>query len=169
MRKVEPQVFLIGETRIIEEGLKGYLDYVGVPEWTSDAPTDVERAIEVMGRLCYRSWKPGMNPNVTKVVVDRDGFAMYFSRAPIPFTRAGQPAAAAWRHVGLYVYRRSCLLRLAALPQTALERAEALEQLRALEHGIRIKAVETTHDTVGVDTPDDLERVRRLLAAESRV
>ena len=104
------------------------------------------------------------NPNVTKVVVDRDGFAMYFSRAPIPFTRPGQPEAAAWAHVGLYVYRRQTLLRLAALPPTALERAEALEQLRALEHGIRIKAIETTHDTIGVDTPEDLARVRALLA-----
>jgi 3-deoxy-manno-octulosonate cytidylyltransferase (CMP-KDO synthetase) len=104
------------------------------------------------------------NPNVTKVVVDRDGFAMYFSRAPIPFTRPGQPSATAWAHIGLYVYRRACLLRVAALPQTAMERAEALEQLRALEHGIRIKAVETTHETIGVDTPEDLERVRALLA-----
>jgi len=104
------------------------------------------------------------NPNVTKVVVDQDGFAMYFSRAPIPFTRPGQPAATAWAHIGLYVYRRACLLRVAALPQTAMERAEALEQLRALEHGIRIKAVETPHDTIGVDTPEDLERVRAMLA-----
>jgi 3-deoxy-manno-octulosonate cytidylyltransferase (CMP-KDO synthetase) len=104
------------------------------------------------------------NPNVTKVVVDGDGYAMYFSRAPIPFTRPGQPAATAWAHIGLYVYRRETLLRLAALPPTALERAEALEQLRALEHGIRIKAVETTHHTIGVDTPEDLERVRALLA-----
>lgn len=104
------------------------------------------------------------NPNVTKVVVDQDGFAMYFSRAPIPYTRPGQPAVDAWAHIGLYVYRRACLLRLAALPQTAMERAEALEQLRALEHGIRIKAIETTHDTIGVDTPEDLERVRALLA-----
>jgi len=104
------------------------------------------------------------NPNVTKVVVDGDGFAMYFSRAPIPFTRLGQPFAAAWAHIGLYVYRRDTLLRLAALPQTAMERAEALEQLRALEHGIRIKAIETTHETTGVDTPEDLERVRALLA-----
>jgi 3-deoxy-manno-octulosonate cytidylyltransferase (CMP-KDO synthetase) len=104
------------------------------------------------------------NPNVTKVVVDLDGFAMYFSRAPIPFTRAGQPSGEAWAHIGLYVYRRACLLRVAALPPTAMERAEALEQLRALEHGIRIKAIETTHDTIGVDTPEDLERVRALLA-----
>jgi 3-deoxy-manno-octulosonate cytidylyltransferase (CMP-KDO synthetase) len=104
------------------------------------------------------------NPNVTKVVVDGDGFAMYFSRAPIPFTRPGQPEAPAWAHVGMYVYRRATLLRLAALPPTALERAEALEQLRALEHGIRIKAIETTHETIGVDTPEDLARVRALLA-----
>jgi 3-deoxy-manno-octulosonate cytidylyltransferase (CMP-KDO synthetase) len=104
------------------------------------------------------------NPNVTKVVVDRDGFAMYFSRAPIPHTRAGQPAAAAWAHIGLYVYRRETLLRLAALPHTALERAEALEQLRALEHGIRIKAIETSHESIGVDTAEDLERVRTMLA-----
>lgn len=113
------------------------------------------------------------NPNVTKVVVDADGFAMYFSRAPIPHTRGGhstqrghstQQGAAAWAHIGLYVYRRQTLLRLAALPQTALERAEALEQLRALEHGIRIKAVKTAYQTIGVDTREDLERVRALLA-----
>ncbi len=104
------------------------------------------------------------NPNVTKVVVDREGFALYFSRAPIPFARAGAPAADAWRHVGLYVYRRDCLLQLAGLEPTALERSEALEQLRALEHGIRILAVETQHESIGVDTPEDLERVRRLMA-----
>lgn len=105
------------------------------------------------------------NPNVTKVVVDREGFALYFSRAPIPHTRTGQPEPPAWRHIGLYVYRRTCLIQLAQFPQTVLERAEALEQLRALEFGIRIKAVETSHDTIGVDTPEDLERVRRLMTA----
>jgi 3-deoxy-manno-octulosonate cytidylyltransferase (CMP-KDO synthetase) len=108
------------------------------------------------------------NPNVTKVVVDGGEYALYFSRAPIPFVRDGCPAAPAWRHVGLYAYRRDCLLRLAALPPTALERSEALEQLRALEHGIRIKAVETMFDSVGVDTPDDLDRVRRLMTAAVR-
>ena len=108
------------------------------------------------------------NPNVTKIVVDSEGFALYFSRAPIPYTREGQPAAPAWRHVGLYAYRRAALLRLAALPPTVLERAEALEQLRALEHGIRIKAMETRFDTVGVDTQEDLERVRRMVTADAR-
>lgn len=67
MHKVEPKVFLIGETRVVEEGLKAYLEHIGVPEWTSDAPTDTERLIEIYGRLCYRSFKPGLNPNVTKI------------------------------------------------------------------------------------------------------
>ncbi len=105
------------------------------------------------------------NPNVTKVVVDQDGYALYFSRAPIPFTRSGSEPAPAWRHIGLYVYRRESLLRLSALPATAMERAEGLEQLRALEHGIRIKTIETAHDSIGVDTPDDLARVRQLTPA----
>jgi 3-deoxy-manno-octulosonate cytidylyltransferase (CMP-KDO synthetase) len=105
-----------------------------------------------------------INPNVTKVVVDRDGFALYFSRAPIPHVRADSPAAAAWRHVGLYVYRRECLLRLAGLPPTELELSEALEQLRALEHGIRIKVVDTKYDSIGVDTEEDLARARALVS-----
>ncbi len=108
------------------------------------------------------------NPNVVKVVVDRAGFAMYFSRAPIPHQRdprGGFPPL--YRHIGLYAYRRTALMVLASLDPTPLERSESLEQLRALEHGIRIKAVETAYDSLGVDTPDDLERVRRLLAAPS--
>jgi 3-deoxy-manno-octulosonate cytidylyltransferase (CMP-KDO synthetase) len=105
------------------------------------------------------------NPHVTKVVVDRDDNALYFSRAPIPYVRTDghTPSPRAWRHVGLYVYTRECLLRLAQLPPTPLEMAEALEQLRALENGIRIKAMETQFDSVGVDTPEDLERVRTLI------
>jgi 3-deoxy-manno-octulosonate cytidylyltransferase (CMP-KDO synthetase) len=111
------------------------------------------------------------NPNLVKVVVDRDGFALYFSRAPIPYHRGaanrGVPTRAL-KHIGLYVYRRDTLLRLAALPPTAPEEAESLEQLRALEHGIRIRTVETRHDSIGVDTPEDLARVRQLLAAGAR-
>ena len=118
------------------------------------------------------------DPNVVKVVVDRQGFALYFSRAVIPFVRRraafSQMAAdddvqpVSFKHIGLYVYRRQFLLTLAGLSPTPLERAEALEQLRALEHGYRILAVETAYDSIGVDTPEDLERVRQLLAAEAR-
>ena len=74
-----------------------------------------------------------------------------------------------YRHVGLYAYRRSFLLTLARLRPTPLELAESLEQLRALEHGFRIRTVETQHDSIGVDTPEDLERVRRLVTADARV
>lgn len=105
------------------------------------------------------------NPAVVKVVVDAAGDALYFSRAAIPFTRPGHPAPALWRHIGLYAYRRTLLLQVAAWPGTPLERAEGLEQLRVLEHGFRIGTVETAGDSIGVDTPEDLERVRRLVEA----
>jgi 3-deoxy-manno-octulosonate cytidylyltransferase (CMP-KDO synthetase) len=108
------------------------------------------------------------DPNVVKVVTDRSGRALYFSRAPIPHPRAGVgEARPPLKHVGLYVYRREFLLRLASLAPTPLEAAESLEQLRALEHGFRIRVVESNYDSVGVDTPADLERVRRLVASEA--
>jgi 3-deoxy-manno-octulosonate cytidylyltransferase (CMP-KDO synthetase) len=107
-----------------------------------------------------------LDPDVVKVVTDRDGFALYFSRAPIPFVRNPLPRGqvACYKHIGLYVYRREALLRFARLAPTPLEEAESLEQLRALEHGFRLKVVETQYDSIGVDTPEDLERVRRRLA-----
>ncbi len=74
MEYVEPKVFLVGETRIVEDGYQAYLDHVGVPNWTTDAPTDSERLCEMMGRLCYRSFEPGLNPNVKRI---REGNATY--------------------------------------------------------------------------------------------
>ena len=105
------------------------------------------------------------NPNIVKVVLDRGLHALYFSRAPIPHIRdprGGWPPL--YRHIGLYAYRRSTLMVLAGLEPTPLERAEALEQLRALEHGIRIRAIETRYESFEVNTAEDLEQVRRLLA-----
>jgi len=105
------------------------------------------------------------NPNIVKVVVDLSGRALYFSRAPVPYPRSGQvPTGGVFRHVGIYGYRREFLLTLAGLPRTPLEQAESLEQLRALEHGYRLHVVETSYESVSVDTPEDLERVRRLVA-----
>jgi len=107
--------------------------------------------------------------NVVKVVLDRKGFALYFSRSRIPFPRGQELSGAGpFKHIGLYVYRREFLLRIAALEPTPLERSESLEQLRVLEHGFSIRMVETGHDSVGVDTPEDLERVRRLVTADTR-
>jgi len=104
------------------------------------------------------------SPHVVKVVLDVRGDALYFSRADIPFSREGTlvPRLA---HVGLYGYRRPTLLRLAQLPPGTLEQAESLEQLRALEHGLRIRCVHTEHLSIGVDTPEDLVRAEAALAA----
>jgi len=102
------------------------------------------------------------NPDVVKAVVDLGGDALYFSRADLPFPRTAA-GAERWAHLGLYGYRRQTLLRLAALRPTPLERAESLEQLRALEHGIRIRCVRTERASIGVDTPEDLARAEALL------
>ena len=103
------------------------------------------------------------NPNVVKVVLDARGFALYFSRSRIPYPREGD--APCYRHAGIYAYRVGFLKRYAALAPAPLEKAEALEQLRALWHGHRIAVVVSETDIPpGVDTPQDLEAVRRMLA-----
>lgn len=98
------------------------------------------------------------DPNVVKVVLDKRDFAIYFSRAPIPYNRAGKDHTY-YKHLGIYAYTKSFLLIYAALPKTALEEAECLEQLRAIEHGYKIKTVVTQYDSIGVDTPEDLNKV----------
>jgi len=104
------------------------------------------------------------NPNVVKVVIDLRGDALYFTRASVPYVRPGHAQAQAWRHLGLYVYRRATLCALARLHPTPLEQAEGLEQLRALEHGFRLRTVETLAASPSVDTPADLDRVRLLMS-----
>jgi 3-deoxy-manno-octulosonate cytidylyltransferase (CMP-KDO synthetase) len=113
-----------------------------------------------------------VDPNAVKVVLDHDGYALYFSRAPIPFARDAfargirriPPGLPAYRHLGIYAYRAGFLRRFSRLAAAPLERAEALEQLRALAHGYRIAVTITRRaPSPGVDTPADLRRVRRLL------
>lgn len=104
------------------------------------------------------------DPNVVKVVTDHAGHALYFSRSLIPFVR--HERAVHFKHVGLYVYRRDFLLAYPSLRVGPLEQAERLEQLRALENGYRIRVVETEYESLGVDTPEDLERVAALLEAK---
>lgn len=103
------------------------------------------------------------DPAVVKVVRDLSGFALYFSRRPIPYRRA-ENGVERLKHIGMYAYRRSFLLRYAALPPTPLEQAEGLEQLRAIEHGLPILVLRTEHDALSVDTEADLERVRKIVA-----
>jgi len=108
------------------------------------------------------------DPNVVKVVTDHAGDAIYFSRCPIPFFRAGADESVPpvhFKHIGLYVYRRDFLLGYPTLRPGPLEQAERLEQLRALENGFRIRVVETEYDSLGVDTPEDLNRISQLFEA----
>ena len=107
------------------------------------------------------------DPNVVKVVTNHAGDAIYFSRCAIPYAR--EQGGVWFKHIGLYVYRRDFLLAYSQLPVGPLERAERLEQLRALENGYPIRVIETEYESLGVDTPEDLERVSRLFEASIMV
>jgi len=155
------------------------------------APFFVETDL-VMGTVCRRleTEDECHSPHVVKVVRDCRGFALYFSRAPIPYHRGlrsevrgprlgseGEggtqssvlsPESLYYKHIGLYVYRRDFLLELARLAPTPLEETEQLEQLRALEYGYPIRVVETKYDSIGVDTPEDLARIERIVVATER-
>lgn len=104
------------------------------------------------------------NPNIVKVVCGRNDFAVYFSRTPVPYFRNGNPNY--YKHIGVYGFRRKILLALSNLPKSKLEKIEELEQLRALENNYRIKLIFTPYHTIGVDTPEDLQRVQRVLEEE---
>jgi 3-deoxy-manno-octulosonate cytidylyltransferase (CMP-KDO synthetase) len=103
------------------------------------------------------------NPNNVKVVVDQNGFALYFSRSVIPYPREKNVGVRYMQHVGIYAFRKQALMDFYSLPMKSLEASEKLEQLRYLEFGKRIKMVETNHVGIGIDTPEDLEQARRLL------
>ena len=108
------------------------------------------------------------NPNIVKVVTDTSGRALYFSRSAIPFVRSRQTDLLMYRHIGLYVYRRDFLLQLTGLPQSMLEKAESLEQLRALEYGFCIHVAETDYEPVSVDVPEDIAKVEHALRRQGR-
>lgn len=135
-------------------------------------PADVDKLVEALLRHpqtaaatpCYPiSPEQALDPNLVKVVRNETGQALYFSRAPVPFDRDGEKQVRYWGHVGMYAYRPAALTVFADHTPGELERAEKLEQLRLLQHGINIQMVELSPCAPGVDTPEDLERVRALL------
>ena len=142
---------------------------------TDDGEVKIDPALEEspdapMATVVHRAEADALgDPNRVKVVLDRAGFALYFSRAPIPHARERSDDHPIWQHIGIYAYRREFLTRYVALSPTPLEQAERLEQLRALEHSFRIRAavVEVWH-SVPVDVPDDVARVEPLLEARAR-
>jgi 3-deoxy-manno-octulosonate cytidylyltransferase (CMP-KDO synthetase) len=122
----------------------------------------------VMSTLIYKIIREEeiTHPNAVKVVFDCNHFALYFSRATIPHVRDRNKHASYYKHHGIYAYRKSFLDNFTKLPEGKLEKLEALEQLRALEHGYRIKVVETLYDSVEVDTPEELARVRDIIIGD---
>ena len=118
-----------------------------------------------MSTLKYkiRDKKDIQNPNHVKVVTDKEGFALYFSRCSIPFCRDGMLDGVYFKHLGVYCFRMDFLMRFTSLAEGTLERLEKLEQLRALEHGYRIKVSETIHDSIEVDVPEDVEVIEKVL------
>ncbi len=132
-----------------------------------DAP---ETQIGTLGKR-FESMEAAENPNSPKIVTDVNGFALYFSRSVIPFIRGKERSE--WfaqfpflKHLGVYAYRREVLAAITKLPQSPLEKAESLEQLRWLQNGYRIRVGETNVETVGIDTPEDLERAEQFLRAQ---
>ncbi|MFZ2196909.1 MAG: 3-deoxy-manno-octulosonate cytidylyltransferase [Thermodesulfovibrionales bacterium] len=145
------------------------------PEMIDDVISVLDDPRVSMGTLAIgiKDRKDIFDPNIVKVVFNRNGFAFYFSRAPIPYHRdewkdldhftIHDSHLTVFKHIGIYSYRKDVLAELSKLPPSSLEVIEKLEQLRALEHGFIIKVKETTHDTLGVDTPEDLERIEKCL------
>ena len=128
-------------------------------------PAAIDLAVEALGDASMSTLKKRIeepseitNPNVVKVVAGLDNNAIYFSRSPIPYNRGGEVVY--FKHIGLYVYQRAFLLGYSGMPVGPLEKAERLEQLRALENGHKIRVMETQYESLGVDTPEDLERVK---------
>lgn len=128
-----------------------------------DSIVETLNSEEVSMVSIYEIWddeKAFFNPNIVKVVLDKDGFAIYFSRSPIPYSKN---SGKFFRHVGIYGYKKNTLLQLLSLPQSSLEIREGLEQLRAIENGIKIKMIESNGITLGVDTLEDLKEVEKIL------
>lgn len=124
---------------------------------------DVEVKIDIASLMFQITSEDEINnPNNVKVVVDNDDFAMYFSRSPIPFARDNE-FADYYKHIGIYAFRKEALLKGTQLPMNILEQTEKLEQLRFIANNMKIKMVKTTHQPIGIDTPEDLEKARELL------
>ena len=128
--------------------------------------TDTKREIDIVSLMQpIENEKDFYDPNRVKVVTDLNGYAMYFSRAPIPYPRDGKWHGA-FGHIGIYAFRRDVLEQIARLPETELEKIEKLENLRFLQAGFRIKMLLTGETFMGIDTPEDLEKARKMLGHE---
>ena len=125
---------------------------------------DLDKKVDLASVMCQILDKEDIeNPNNVKVITDQNGFALYFSRSVIPFSREENVGVRYMKHIGIYAFRKQALLDFYSLPMLSLEASEKLEQLRYLEYGKRIKMIETNHVGIGIDTKEDLERARKLI------
>ncbi|MCG2611717.1 3-deoxy-manno-octulosonate cytidylyltransferase [Flavobacterium sp. SM15] len=125
---------------------------------------DNEKKVDLASLMFEIKDRPEIeNPNNVKVIVDQQGFALYFSRSVIPYPREENVGVRYMKHIGIYAFRKEALMDFYRLPMLSLEASEKLEQLRYLEYGKRIRMVETDHGSIGIDTPEDLEKARKLL------
>jgi 3-deoxy-manno-octulosonate cytidylyltransferase (CMP-KDO synthetase) len=163
-RVAEVAAHVDGDIFVNVQGDEPLLDPAAVDTAVSSL---LEEPVAAISTVATPIKKPGdiMDPNVVKTVLDFDGNALYFSRAPIPWVRdtASKTLVRHLKHLGLYVFQKEALLEYATLPQGELERIEQLEQLRWMENGWKIRVAEVEHDAVSVDVPEDVARVERLL------
>lgn len=146
------------------QGDEPFIDKKPLEQLLAIFKEDVSKQVDLASLMCQITNKEEINnPNNVKVIVDQKGFALYFSRAVIPFPREENVGARYMKHIGIYAFRKEALLDFYKLPMLSLEASEKLEQLRYLEYGKRIKMLETSHVSIGIDTPEDLEKAKAFL------
>ncbi|MDO8682152.1 MAG: 3-deoxy-manno-octulosonate cytidylyltransferase [Armatimonadota bacterium] len=153
----------VGDIIINIQGDEPLIDSQAVAELAASLAQDGAIQMGSLMRPLGESDNPD-DPNLVKVVVDCDSFALYFSRSRIPYVRDVGTMSRVYGHIGVYAYRKDFLLKYASMAPTMLEKAESLEQLRAVENGYRIKMIETETKPIGVDTQEDFERVQALVS-----
>lgn len=145
------------------QGDEPFTDEVSLRKLIAVFKEDTKKEVDLASLMVHISNEDEIkNPNTVKVVLDNENFALYFSRSPIPYPRDTSVALKYYKHKGVYAFRKDALLDFYRLPMLTLEASEKLEQLRYLEYGKRIKMVETSVEGVEIDTPEDLERAKKL-------
>ena len=146
------------------QGDEPFINTLALEKLIAVYKNDTDKKVDLASLMCEIKEEDEINnPNNVKVVVDQNSFALYFSRSVIPFPREKNAGVRYMQHIGIYAFRKQALLDFYNLPMKSLEASEKLEQLRYLEFGKRIKMIETTAKSIGIDTPEDLEKARRLL------
>ena len=146
------------------QGDEPFIDKKPLEELIEIFKKDTDKKVDLASLMFQITDKEEINsPNNVKVIVDQQNFALYFSRSVIPFTREENVGVRYMKHIGIYAFRKQALLDFYSLPMLSLEASEKLEQLRYLEYGKRIKMVETAHGSIGIDTPEDLEKARKMV------